>query len=86
MKPSDKKAIRLVREGRVVIRWRSPSETNGVPDAAQGVVQGDHGVYKVSYSPKGRVCECPATVDCSHAKALELSVLREADERLSDIG
>lgn len=84
MKPLDEKTIRLVMEDKVSIRWRSPTLNDGVPDAAQGVVEGDHGVYKVSYSPSGRVCECPASVDCSHSRALELAVLREADERLSN--
>lgn len=86
MKPTDEKAIRLVRDGKVTITWRSDELIAGVPIAAAGTVEGDHSTYKVSYSPAGRVCGCLAAMngrDCSHGLSLELAVLREADE-LSD--
>lgn len=87
MKPTERKAISLVVEGKVQITWRSETLRDGVPEAAQGIVEGKHGTYQVSYSPAGRVCGCLAALngrDCSHGIALELLVLREADERLSD--
>lgn len=77
MKPRDAKAVRMVTEGRVVVAWVSD---DGI--AAQGTVDGDHDTYRVSYSPEGRVCTCPAGSnyrDCSHAVALELEVMRRRE-------
>lgn len=67
MRPIEEKAVRLVRDGRVTVKW-----TNG--EAGHGVVDGDHDTYHCSYSPEGRVCTCPSVRDCSHALALELAV------------
>lgn len=88
MKPTDQKSIRLVLDGKVTITWRSETLRDGVPEAAHGTVEGEHNTYEVSYSPSGRVCGCLAALNrktCSHSTALELAVLREADERLSDV-
>ena len=66
------KAVRLVAEGRVHIRW---VERKG--RAGDGLVDGDHDTYLCSFSPAGRICTCPAGVShrgCSHAMALELRV------------
>lgn len=77
MRPRDEKAIRLVLDGRVTITWRND-------EAASGIVDGDTDTYRVSYSPAGRICTCPAGQyrDCSHSLALELAVMKEADELL----
>jgi hypothetical protein len=74
------KALRLVKERRVHIRWIEP---RGI--AAAGTVDGDNDTYLVSFSPAGRICTCPAGAnhrDCSHALALELRVLASYDEEL----
>lgn len=73
MKPIEEKAIRLVKEGRVHIRW-----VNSDGSAAMGTVDGDNDVYSVAFSPEGRICVCPAGANhrtCSHGLALELRVL-----------
>ena len=72
MKPIEEKAVKLVMERRVTIRWH-----NDV--AADGLVDGDTDTYRCSFSPAGRVCTCEAGShyrDCSHALALELEVMR----------
>lgn len=65
----EEKALRLVADGRVTIKWRS-----GDYAAGHGTVDGDHDTYHCSFSPEGRVCTCPSVRDCSHALALELAV------------
>jgi hypothetical protein len=72
LRPIEEKAVRLVAENRVRVRW---IDSRGV--AAAGQVDGDHGTYSVSYSPVGRICTCEAGQtfrDCSHGIALELMV------------
>jgi hypothetical protein len=71
------KAVRLVADGRCHVGWVS-KETNGEerPIAGAGIVDGDTDTYRVSYSPLGRICTCPAGRthrDCSHGIALELA-------------
>ena len=75
LNPRDQKAIRLVKDGRVHVRW---TETHGI--AAAGSVDGDTDTYSVSFSPAGRICTCPAGSNhrsCSHGIALELAVLND---------
>lgn len=73
MKPTEEKAIKLVKEGRCHVRWVNSDGT-----AASGRVDGDHDTYQVSFDPTGRICTCPAGANhrtCSHGLALELRVL-----------
>jgi hypothetical protein len=66
------KARRLLAEGRV----RVLEAGYGRPGRA--VVQGDHGVYAVSFGA-GRVsCGCPSWKPCSHKRAVSLVVEAEA--------
>ena len=77
MKPSEEKAVKLVLEKRVTIKYAS---LDGL--AAQGSVDGYNDVYEASYSPAGYVCTCPAGQNhrvCSHARALELEVHRRLE-------
>jgi hypothetical protein len=72
----------MVAEHRVHVGWVS-KETNGTerPIAADGIVDGDTDTYRVSFSPFGRVCTCPAGRThrgCSHGIALELQVAADA--------
>lgn len=73
------KALRLVTDGRVHVRW---VESQGM--AAVGMVDGDHDSYQVAFSPEGGVCTCPAGVNhrrCSHILALELRAVADTNLR-----
>lgn len=86
MRPTERKAVDLVVAGKVSVTWKSETLRDGVPEAAQGFVEGKHGTYPVSYSPAGRICGCLASMngrDCSHGIALELSILWEANGGIS---
>ena len=76
------KAVKLVEEGRVHVGWCS-KETNGeeTPIAADGLVDGYNDTYRVSFSPFGQICTCPAGRThrtCSHSLALQLQVAADA--------
>ena len=78
LKPIEEKAVRLVLENRVHIRWRNDDHSAG-----SGVVEGDTDTYTASFDPTGRTCSCPAGSNrrgCSHGIALELAVKKEADD------
>ena len=75
MKSIEEKAMRMVLDGRVSVVWQSAEG-----EAAQGFVDGDTSTYRVSFSPEGRICTCPAGANhrnCSHGIALELAALQE---------
>ncbi len=75
MRTIEEKAVRLVVDGRVVVRWCNDDAT-----AAMGTVDGDTDTYQVSFSPAGRVCTCPAGAHhrpCSHTVALQLAVVSQ---------
>lgn len=69
-----RKAERLVKEGRISVHWASGRYLDA---AGMGTVVGDNGTYRCSFTPGMRVCTCKAgrtLKDCSHALALELYV------------
>ena len=75
MKAVDEKAVRLVVDRKVTVTWVGEG-------AGSGVVDGDHDTYQAHYSPAGYICTCPAGANhrtCSHARALELEVLRQQE-------
>jgi len=77
MRHIDQKAIKLVLERRVTVRWQSD---DGL--AASGKVDGDTDTYTASFNPEDKTCTCPAGANhrlCSHVRALELEVQRQVE-------
>lgn len=77
MKPFEEKAVKLVLEKRVTIKYASLDGLTG-----SGVVDGYNDTYQASFDPEGYVCTCPAGQNhrvCSHARALELEVHRRLE-------
>lgn len=78
MRPLEEKAIRLVMEGRVTLRWHNEDYSAG-----SGLVDGDTDTYQASFDPSGRMCTCLAGSnhrDCSHAVAMELEAQRMREQ------
>lgn len=58
------KAMRLIRERRVTVTYRTD-------DILAGRVQGDTGTYDVVIDPETERCGCPSWRRCSHIIALD---------------
>ena len=81
MKTTEAKAIRLVVDDAVSVEWWND-------DAGAGKVKGDTATYDVSFSPAGRICNCPAGSNgrnCSHGIALELAVAQLKEDEWQSI-
>ena len=77
---TDAKAVRMLAEGRLCVALIA---RDGTIEAA---AEGDSGTYELGWTAeRGWYCGCPASVECSHIKALhlvtELKVLDVEDER-----
>ena len=77
-KPVDRKALRLVRSGKVRLVERTG-------DVIVFEVEGDHQTYRVTWDPEGHHCPCAAhIVRCSHNIACELLIaVAEAEQEKS---